>query len=86
MYAYVRHPLYVGWIMAFWATPTMTVAHLLFAVLLTVYILIAVRFEERNLMEFHGLAYETYQRNVPMFVPRIGSGKAEARPATISAT
>lgn len=83
LYAYVRHPLYVGWFLAFWATPMMTLAHLTFAILLTVYILIAVRLEERNLTEFLGPAYETYSRRVPRFVPRLGSGKADAKPATM---
>jgi len=69
-YRYVRHPLYVGWITAFWATPTMTVAHLLFAAGMTAYILIAIRFEERNLVDYHGEAYAEYRRNVPMLIPR----------------
>jgi protein-S-isoprenylcysteine O-methyltransferase Ste14 len=79
LYAYVRHPLYVGWIMAFWITPTMTVAHLVFATLLTAYILIAVRFEERNLIEAHGPAYADYRRRVGMFVPNPAIGKSEPR-------
>jgi protein-S-isoprenylcysteine O-methyltransferase Ste14 len=71
-YKHVRHPLYVGWLLAFWATPTMTVAHLLFAVMTTTYILIAVRFEEHDLVETHGERYAAYRRSVPMLVPRIG--------------
>jgi protein-S-isoprenylcysteine O-methyltransferase Ste14 len=67
-YRYVRHPLYVGWFFAFWATPTMTVTHLLFAIATTAYILIAIQLEERDLVAAHP-AYESYRRSVPMLVP-----------------
>jgi len=71
-YKYVRHPLYVGWLIAFWATPTMTAAHLVFALGLTVYILIAIYFEERDLIAHFGDRYRTYRQQVPMFIPRPG--------------
>lgn len=70
-YKLVRHPLYVGWLLTFWATPTMTVSHLVFALGTTAYILTAVGFEERDLLEVHGPAYEAYRRQVPMLVPRL---------------
>lgn len=70
-YRHVRHPLYIGWAIAFWATPTMTAGHLLFAVVLTGYMGIAAIFEERDLVTYFGQQYAEYRRRVPMFVPRI---------------
>jgi protein-S-isoprenylcysteine O-methyltransferase Ste14 len=76
-YKLVRHPLYVGWLFAFWCTPHMTVAHLVFAVLTTVYILIAIRLEEYDLIETHGDDYREYRRKTPMLVPHLGRGEVE---------
>ena len=75
-YRFVRHPLYVGWFMVFWATPTMTAAHLVFAVGMTAYILLALRWEERDLMDLHP-EYAAYRERTPRFVPRVGRGAAQ---------
>jgi protein-S-isoprenylcysteine O-methyltransferase Ste14 len=68
-YRLVRHPLYVGWLFAFWCTPTMTLAHLLFSAATTGYILIAIQLEEHDLVREHGDTYKAYRRSVPMLIP-----------------
>ena len=70
LYKIVRHPIMLGFIIAFWSTPTMTVGHLLFSIVTTIYILIAVKYlEEKDLRKFIGEKYKTYQKEVPMIVP-----------------
>jgi len=79
LYSRMRHPLYVGWLIAFWSAPTMTIGHLIFAAGMTTYILIAIVFEERNLIQLFGHQYEEYRRQVPMFIPwRTGEKKQQA--------
>jgi methanethiol S-methyltransferase len=70
-YRYVRHPLYLGWLLMFWSAPVMTVAHLFFAVMTTAYILVAIRFEEADLTSAYGDKYRRYRKNVPMIVPAL---------------
>jgi protein-S-isoprenylcysteine O-methyltransferase Ste14 len=71
LYRIVRHPLYIGWLTIFWAAPTMTVAHLVFALATTAYILIAIQLEERDLIDAFGERYASYRRETPMLIPRL---------------
>lgn len=75
-YRWVAHPLYAGFFLAFWATPKMTLGHLLFAAGMSVYILIAIRYEERDLRGLFGKDYEDYRASVGMLTPRFGRRSA----------
>ena len=75
-YKIVRHPIMSGFIIAFWATPLMTVGHLIFSISTTIYIVVAVKFlEEKDLRNYIGKEYEEYQKKVPMLIPFMKSGK-----------
>jgi protein-S-isoprenylcysteine O-methyltransferase Ste14 len=82
LYRVVRHPLMLGFIIAFWATPTMTVGHLLFAAATTSYILIALQFEEHDLTAALGEQYRDYRGRMPMLVPGLRRSGDHAAPGT----
>ncbi len=83
LYRIVRHPLYVGWFFAFWCTPMMTAAHLLFAILTTGYILIAIQLEEHDLVDAHP-EYASYRQRVPMLIPFLKRAKPAPRSRPIA--
>ncbi|MBZ5602287.1 MAG: isoprenylcysteine carboxylmethyltransferase family protein [Acidobacteriia bacterium] len=85
-YRYVRHPLYVGWLLTFWSAPVMTVAHLFFAIMTTAYIFIAIQFEEADLVAIHGDVYQKYREQVPMIVPALSAAKKRGRETRTVAT
>src|SRR5262245_61951053 len=78
-YRYVRHPLYVGWLLTFWSAPVMTAAHLFFAVMTTAYIVVAIRFEEADLVTAHREKYLRYRKDVPMIVPALKAKAAAGK-------
>lgn len=77
-YKYVRHPLYFGFLIAFWSTPTMTAAHLFFAVMTTGYILIAIQLEENDLSKHFGDKYKEYKKTAPMIIPFLKGSPGKA--------
>ncbi len=71
LYNYIRHPLMLGFLIAFWATPTMTITHLFFAIGMSIYVIIAIYLEEKDLIDIYGTLYEEYKERVSMLIPRI---------------
>ena len=85
-YRIIRHPLYFGFLLAFWMTPHMTLAHLVFALATTAYIVLAIQFEERDLLREHGASYAEYRRKVSMLLPGIAMRRAASAVPAASAS
>lgn len=82
LYQYVRHPLYLGFIIGAWMTPVMTITHLVFAIMITGYILVGIYLEEKDLVGFHGTNYINYKKRIPMLIPKFGK-KQPSHEATV---
>jgi protein-S-isoprenylcysteine O-methyltransferase Ste14 len=82
LYRYVRHPIYLAWLCIFWATPRMTIAHLVFALATTAYILIAIQWEEQDLTHAYGDAYRKYRQQVPKILPVVFGRKPDDSPVS----
>jgi methanethiol S-methyltransferase len=80
LYKLVRHPLYLGFIIAFWVAPVMTVGHALFAAVTTAYILVGIALEERDLVKQYGNDYRRYRERVPMLIPSMFSRRKSDTP------
>ena len=80
-YRHVRHPGHLGWLLILWATPEMTSSRLLLAAALTLYVLAAIPFEERDLVAAHGRSYALYRRRVPRLIPALRPRRLPASPS-----
>ena len=79
LYNIVRHPLYLGWLVIFWATPVMSYSHLFFAIGTTLYVVIAIQMEEKDLISQFGCKYRDYRKRVPMLIPGMGRAKQKQK-------